>query len=47
MIHDLSKFTPPLPLGEGWGEGGHGKVYQLFGDELNTLIEQLDESLAA
>jgi type I restriction enzyme R subunit len=24
-----------------------GKVYQLFGDELNTLIEQLNESLAA
>jgi type I restriction enzyme R subunit len=28
-------------------EGGLGKVYQLFGDELNTLIEQLKESLAA
>ena len=77
---------PPLPQGEGWGEGGArftpeqlkwlhmirdhiaanlgiepgdfeyapfaqegglGKVYQLFGDELNSLIEQLNESLAA
>lgn len=28
-------------------EGGLGKVYQLFGDGLNTLIEQLNESLAA
>jgi type I restriction enzyme R subunit len=28
-------------------EGGLGKGYQLFGDELNTLIEQLNESLAA
>lgn len=28
-------------------ESGLGKVYQLFGDELNTLIEQLNESLAA
>jgi len=28
-------------------EGGLGKVYQLFGDELNTLIEQLNETLAA
>lgn len=28
-------------------KGGLGKVYQLFGDELNTLIEQLNESLAA
>ena len=28
-------------------EGGLGKVYQLFGDELSTLIEQLNESLAA
>lgn len=28
-------------------EGGLGKVYQLFGDELNLLIEQLNESLAA
>lgn len=26
---------------------GLGKVYQLFCDELNTLIEQLNESLAA
>jgi len=47
MICDRIIFTPPLPLGEGWGEGGHGKVHQLFGDELNTLIEQLNESLAA
>ena len=28
-------------------QGGLGKVYQLFGDELNSLIEQLNESLAA
>jgi type I restriction enzyme R subunit len=28
-------------------EGGLGRVYQLFGDELNSLIEQLNESLAA
>jgi len=28
-------------------EGGLGKVYQLFGDELNVIIEQLNESLAA
>ncbi len=28
-------------------EGGLGKVYQLFGDDLNTLIEQLNETLAA
>lgn len=28
-------------------EGGLGKVYQLFGNELNMLIEQLNESLAA
>ncbi len=28
-------------------EGGLGRVHQLFGDELNTLIEQLNESLAA
>ncbi len=28
-------------------EGGLGKVYQLFGDELVTLVEQLNESLAA
>jgi type I restriction enzyme R subunit len=28
-------------------EGGLGKVYQLFWDELTTLIEQLNESLAA
>lgn len=47
MIRDHTIFMPPLPLGEGWGEGSHGKAYQLFGDELNTLIEQLNESLAA
>jgi type I restriction enzyme R subunit len=28
-------------------KGGLGKVYQLFGAELNTLIEQLNETLAA
>ncbi|MHB1144688.1 MAG: type I restriction endonuclease subunit R [Thiobacillus sp.] len=28
-------------------KGGLGKVYQLFGAELNSLIEQLNESLAA
>lgn len=28
-------------------KAGLGKVYQLFGDELNALIEQLNESLAA
>ena len=28
-------------------ECGLGRVYQLFGDELNILIEQLNESLAA
>lgn len=28
-------------------KSGLEKVYQLFGDELNTLIEQLNESLAA
>ncbi|MHB0889097.1 type I restriction endonuclease subunit R [Acidithiobacillus sp.] len=28
-------------------EGGLGKVHQLFGDELNSLIEQLNETLAA
>jgi type I restriction enzyme R subunit len=28
-------------------QGGLGKVYQLFGEELNTIIEQLNESLAA
>ena len=28
-------------------EGGLGKVYQLFGDELNAIIEELNETLAA
>ncbi|MDE2128500.1 MAG: hypothetical protein KGJ74_02400 [Betaproteobacteria bacterium] len=28
-------------------EGGLEKGYQVFGDELNALIEQLNESLAA
>jgi len=27
--------------------GGLGKVYQLFGQELNTIIEELSEALAA
>ena len=87
MIRDLTIFTPPLPQGEGRGEGGvhrfteeqlhwlemirdHiaanlsiepddfeyapfsqqgglGKVHQLFGDKLNTIIEELNEKLAA
>lgn len=28
-------------------QGGLGKVYQLFGEELNTMIEELNETLAA
>ncbi|MCK5230870.1 MAG: hypothetical protein KAR13_11425, partial [Desulfobulbaceae bacterium] len=28
-------------------QGGLGKVYQLFGDELSTIIENLNEALAA
>ena len=28
-------------------EGGWGKVHQLFGDELNVIIEELNETLAA
>ena len=28
-------------------QAGLGKVYQLFGDELNAIIEQLNEALAA
>jgi type I restriction enzyme, R subunit len=28
-------------------EGGLGKVHQLFGDKLNTMIEELNETLAA
>jgi len=27
--------------------GGLGKVYQLFGDELNTIIDEINEALAA
>jgi type I restriction enzyme R subunit len=28
-------------------EGGPGKVHQLFGEELNVIMEELNESLAA
>jgi type I restriction enzyme R subunit len=28
-------------------EGGIGKVYQLFGEELKTILDQLNEVLAA
>jgi len=28
-------------------EGGLGKVHQLFGDKLNAIIEDLNETLAA
>lgn len=28
-------------------QGGRGKMYQLFGDEMNTVIEELNEALAA
>ena len=31
----------------GWGEGGFGKVHRLFSDKLNTIIEELNETLAA
>ena len=47
MMRDLIPCSlPPLShAGEGWGEGG--KVHQLFGDKLNALIEELNETLAA
>jgi hypothetical protein len=41
------RHPTPLPLGEGWGEGGFGKAHQLFGDKLNAMIEELNETLAA
>ena len=85
MIRDLTIFPPPLPPGEGRGEGGRftaeqmkwlemirdhiaanlsiepddfeyapfsqqgglGKVHQLFGEKLNAIIEELNETLAA
>jgi type I restriction enzyme R subunit len=28
-------------------QGGLGRVHQLFGDELNSVIEELNEALAA
>ncbi len=28
-------------------EGGIGKVYQVFGDEFNRLLDELNEALAA
>jgi type I restriction enzyme R subunit len=28
-------------------EGGIGRVYQLFGDELNDILDELNEALAA
>lgn len=37
----------PFPLGGGWGEGGFCELPQLFGDKLNTLINKLNETLAA
>lgn len=48
MIRDhLFVFlTRPL-AGEGWSEGTFGKVHQLFGDKLNAMIEELNETLAA
>ena len=41
MIRDLTIFIRPLPPGEGWGEVAFGKVHQLFGDKLNTMIGEL------
>jgi type I restriction enzyme, R subunit len=29
------------------GKGGIGKMYQLFGDELDAIIDELNEALAA
>ncbi len=36
-------FEPP-PFTQ---EGGHGKVYQLFGKELTSIIQNLNIALAA
>ncbi len=48
MIREAALLAPPLPrAGEGWGEGASGKVHQLFGEKLNAMIEELNETLAA
>ena len=50
-MHPENKLSPKLPrFARDRGrndKAGLGKVYQLFGDELDTLIEQLNESLTA
>jgi type I restriction enzyme R subunit len=28
-------------------QGGKGKMWQLFGDEMNTIIDEMNEALAA
>ena len=43
-------FRPVLSFrakGEILFQRGLGKVHQLFGDKLNTIIEELNETLAA
>jgi type I restriction enzyme R subunit len=51
-IHDhvaanLGIEPDDLECGSFAQDGGLGKVYQLFSDELNALLEQLNETLAA
>ncbi len=40
----LSILNPQLFVNQ---RGGLGKAHQLFGDELNKLLEELNETLAA
>jgi hypothetical protein len=48
----MSFDSQPFPVAPKPGEGGNqrgglGKAHQLFGDELNKLLEELNETLAA
>lgn len=47
MNHDLGIESDDFEYAPFAQEGGLGKVHQLFGDELNALVEQLNETLAA
>jgi len=48
MFFDSQPFPVAPKPGEGGNQrGGLGKAHQLFGDGLNKLLEDLNETLAA
>ena len=47
MNHRLNRFQDDFDLNPFNAQGGLGKFYQLFGEQTENIINELNEALAA